>query len=67
MSGVTALLDAVLREQVVASLSTPTLTFPEALMVLHESGYTGPVLVQFHEGRPRVVEVPNPVRVKVIA
>ncbi len=41
-------------------------TFPDALETLHAARYTGQVLLHWHEGRVTNIDVPNPVRVKVI-
>lgn len=67
MTGLFTLLDAIIREQAVAPMQKPqVVTFPDALETLHAARYTGQVLLHWHEGRVTNIDVPNPVRVKVI-
>lgn len=59
-----ALVDAVIREQA-APPKEPTVAFPDVLAALYTTGFTGRIYIDFAEGRPKAVWLPNPVGVKI--
>lgn len=65
MSEVLVLIDAVIREQAIAPMRRPVMSYEQAATALYTSRYTGPVLVHFSEGRPRLIEVLNPVTIQI--
>lgn len=66
MSAFAERLDAAVRQQAVVALEKADATLFEALEVLFRAKYTGAVTLHLHEGRPRIVQIPNPVSVQVI-
>jgi hypothetical protein len=44
----------------------PPLTFAAALEALYASHYTGRVILDFQDGRPRGLELPNPARLRLV-
>ena len=60
-----AFVDAVIREQVESPTPPIAASFSDVLTALYTTGYTGRVYVDFANGRPKVVSLPQPVSVQV--
>lgn len=65
MSNFAAQVDAVIEHQATSAAGMNTHSLPDVLEMLYATKYTGPSIVHFHEGRIRIVEIPNPIKVKV--
>ncbi len=61
-----ALVEAVQRDQAVAPCSMGTATLLDALTTLFQQKFTGRIWVDFAEGRPKGISVPNPVSIKLV-
>jgi hypothetical protein len=63
---IVAWMQAVITESDAAAVVVPALTFADALESLYASHFTGRVILDFQQGVPRRLEMPNPVRVRLI-
>lgn len=59
-----AIVDAIIREQA-DSQPAPRTTFAEALEALYTSRFTGRVYLDFAEGVPKALAIPNPIGVQL--
>jgi hypothetical protein len=63
---IVAWMQAVITKTDTAAIVVPALTFAEALESLYASAFTGRVILDFQQGVPRRLEIPNPVRLRLI-
>lgn len=65
MPELVALIDVVIKEQATQIGRRPTMTFQGALDALYTSRFTGRVYLDFGQGVPKALSLPNPVQVRL--
>lgn len=66
MPELVALIDVVIKEQATEIARRPApMTFQSALEALYASRFTGRVYLDFGEGRPAMLTLPNPLHVRL--